>query len=219
MLGLEFVGESVLMVVFQGRDGVSKEVKLLYCTKFYPGSFAFLEEAFSIDNKRVFREQEELVLGMVRHAELESSLDYEVEKDGAMRKVDLSSLRGQLIKTPGDSSDCTNYSNVVNLWQQNVMFLNGQKVLRARVFSWKEFLNIMRQNRNSDWLSILKVAMEIFNGDAKGFAFLPDSKEQREEELVEYMREMILKIITQEVDKNLKNVNIEYAPQSILDSC
>ena len=81
------------------------------------------------------------------------------------------------MKTPGDGVDCTNYSNVVHLWQQNVMFLNGQKVLRARVFSWKEFLNIMRSNRNSDWLSILKVAMEIFNGDAKGFAFLPDSKE------------------------------------------
>jgi hypothetical protein len=99
------------------------------------------------------------------------------------------------------------------------VFLNGQKVLRARVFSWKEFLEVMRSARNKDWLSILKMAMEMFNGDAKGFACLPDSKEQREEELQEYMRELIFKTISLEIEKNLKNVHIELAPESLLESC
>jgi len=31
-----------------------------------------------------------------------------------------------------------------------------------------------------DWLAVLKVALEIYNGDLKGFAKLADEKELRE---------------------------------------
>ena len=37
VISLHFVGDSILMAVFEGSTG--KEVKLLYTTKFYPGPF------------------------------------------------------------------------------------------------------------------------------------------------------------------------------------
>ena len=86
------------------------------------------------------------------------------------------------------------------------MFLNGQKILRARVFSWSEYLEVSRTNYSADWLSVLKSAMEIFNGDAKGFAHLPDLKDVREAKLAQYMRELIYTLIKIEADKNLKSV-------------
>lgn len=42
------------------------------------------------------------------------------------------------------------------------------------MFSWKEYINFHRFEKNSDLLSVLKIASEIFNGDLKGFAYLPD---------------------------------------------
>ena len=39
IIGIHFVGESTLFVVLEGVDGQSKEIKLLNCIKFYPGSY------------------------------------------------------------------------------------------------------------------------------------------------------------------------------------
>lgn len=38
---------------------------------------------------------------------------------------------------------------------------------------------------------MLKVALEIYNGDIKGFAKVPDEKDARESMLKNYMKEMI----------------------------
>ena len=54
---------------------------------------------------------------------------------------------------------------------------------------------------NFDWLTVLKAALEIYNGELKGFAKVPDEKELRESFLNSYMREMIKDSITTVIHK------------------
>jgi hypothetical protein len=42
-----------------------------------------------------------------------------------------------------------------------------------------------------DWLSLLKVATEIFNGYLKGYGRVPDEKELRESQLRGYMQDLL----------------------------
>ena len=51
--------------------------------------------------------------------------------------------------------------------------------MRARLLSWREFIDKLKFTDNHDWLTVLKVALEIYNGEIKGFALLPDAKERR----------------------------------------
>lgn len=83
--------------------------------------------------------------------------------------------------------------------------LNGERVLRARVNSWHEQLDHLRADRSNDWLGVLKLAMEIFNGDQRGYALLPDLKEEREARLGPYMRDLIHQSIKLQADKSLKS--------------
>jgi len=60
------------------------------------------------------------------------------------------------------------------------MFLGVKCLQRGRLYSWKEYIDHIKSQINFDWLSVLKVALEIFNGDLKGYAKVPDEKEIRE---------------------------------------
>ena len=44
----------------------------------------------------------------------------------------------------------------------------------------------------ADWLTVLKAALEIYNGDLKGFVMLPMAKEERKSYLHEYMKGLLL---------------------------
>ena len=50
-------------------------------------------------------------------------------------------------------------------------------------------------------MSVLKVALEIYNGDIKGYALVPDEKEVREEKLQGYMQDLIKTNIQQVLQK------------------
>ena len=58
-------------------------------------------------------------------------------------------------------------------------FLCNQKIVVAKIPSWKDLLDKMINKQGEDWLTVLKAAIEIFTGDMKGFALLPAAKEQR----------------------------------------
>ena len=62
----------------------------------------------------------------------------------------------------------------------------------ARLFSWREYIDKLKFTDNQDWLSVLQVALEIYQGDLKGFAMLPDAKERRQEYLKDYMKKLIM---------------------------
>jgi len=69
-------------------------------------------------------------------------------------------------------------------------------VQRGRIFSWREYIEHIKFTLNYDWLSVLKVALEIFNGDLKGYAQVPDEKDLRERLLQPYMKDLLKQSIT-----------------------
>lgn len=69
--------------------------------------------------------------------------------------------------------------------------MGNKSVVKARLFSWKEYIEHIKFKESSDNLTVLKVALEIYNGESKGFAKVPDEKEVREQQLKGYMKDMI----------------------------
>ena len=67
--------------------------------------------------------------------------------------------------------------------------------MRARLLTWKEYIDKLKFTDNLDWLTVLKVSLEIFNGEIRGFAMLPDARNRRQEFLKDYMKQLILSTI------------------------
>ena len=85
-----------------------------------------------------------------------------------------------------------NFNNTICQYKKNIIFLGAAKIYRARLLSWREFIDKLKFTDNHDWLTVLKVALEIYNGEIKGFALLPDAKERRQSFLKDYMKKLIL---------------------------
>jgi hypothetical protein len=49
----------------------------------------------------------------------------------------------------------------------------------------------VKHKESADWSTVLKIVLEIYNGELKGFARVPDEKEKRESLLLGYMKEII----------------------------
>lgn len=64
-------------------------------------------------------------------------------------------------------------------FKKNIIYICEKRVMMARLFSWREYIDKLKFTDNQDWLSVLQVALEIYQGDLKGFAMLPDAKERR----------------------------------------
>ncbi len=52
---------------------------------------------------------------------------------------------------------------------------------RGKVFTWKEYLEHLKIKESADWSTVLKIVLEIYNGELKGLARVPDEKKIREE--------------------------------------
>lgn len=52
--------------------------------------------------------------------------------------------------------------------------MGNKNLVRGHIFSWKEYIDHIKFTENCDWLAVLKVSLEIYNGDAKGYAKVPD---------------------------------------------
>ena len=101
------------------------------------------------------------------------------------RSHEVLELRCQLLK-----SGIHNFNSSVIKYKQNIVFLGSKTIQRGRLFSWKEYIEHLKEER-FDWLAILKVALEIYNGELRGYANVPDEKEVREVMLKKYMKELI----------------------------
>ena len=73
----------------------------------------------------------------------------------------------------------------------------GKSIVRGKLFTWKEYLDHIKFKENYDWLTVLKVALEIYNGELKGYAKVPDEKEMREGILLSFMKDMIKESVNQ----------------------
>jgi hypothetical protein len=67
----------------------------------------------------------------------------------------------------------------------------GKTIVRGKLFTWREYLDHIKLKENHDWLTALKVALEIYNGELKGYAKVPDEKEIREGILKSFMKDMV----------------------------
>ena len=72
-----------------------------------------------------------------------------------------------------------NFNNSISHFKKNIVFVCQNKIMRARLLSWREFIDKLKFTDNQDWLTVLKVSLEIYNGEIKGFAMLPDARERR----------------------------------------
>ena len=84
-----------------------------------------------------------------------------------------------------------NYNQSVRKYKASIFFMCGKTIVRGKLFTWKEYLDHIKFTENNDWLNVLKVALEIYNGETKGFAKVPDEKEIREGILKGFMKDMI----------------------------
>jgi hypothetical protein len=89
----------------------------------------------------------------------------------------------------------------VKKYKSEIFFLGSKSLLRGHLFTWKEYLDHIKFTENYDWLTVLKVALEIYTGESKGFAKVPDEKETRELHLREYMKEMIKESVSSVIYK------------------
>jgi len=163
---LFFMAESILCALVNNR-----EIKVLYTTKFHTGMYKFLENA---KKENVLNNPFEMVIGVTQHAELEKG--YAVS---------------DIKKAVVDSKTIMNVNQSVQRYKNELVFLCQKKIVIGRLFTWKEYIEHIKFKENYDWLKVLKVALEIYNGDIKGYAKVPDEKEAREGLLQGVMKEMI----------------------------
>ena len=84
-----------------------------------------------------------------------------------------------------------NFSQSVKKYRNQIFFLGTKAIIRGKVFTWREYLDHRKFKENADWSTVLKTALEIYNGEVKGFSRVPDEKEIREGLLGSFMKYMI----------------------------
>lgn len=107
-----------------------------------------------------------------------------LEKD-----FEIASIKKSLIS--GLNLGVLNFNQSVKKYKHSIFFLGDGQVTRGKVFTWKEYLNYVKHKESADWSTVLKIVLEIYNGELKGFARVPDEKEKRESLLLGYMKEII----------------------------
>jgi hypothetical protein len=124
------------------------------------------------------------VIEVTQHSELEKGFD--------IAEIKTSVLQVQQV---------VNFTQSVKRYKNQIFFLGTKQIVRAKVFTWREFIDYIKFKENADWSTVLKTALEIYNGEAKGFARVPDEKEVREGLLGGYMKDMIKESVKQAITK------------------
>jgi hypothetical protein len=147
------------------------EVKLLYTTKFYPGTFASIG---SIRHDDPSDPQLKKVWEVVSHAELEKGKE-------------VTDIKRSLLQV----QNVYNLTQCVKRYKNQVFFMGLKSITRGKVFTWREYLDHVKFKESADWSTVLKTALEIYNGEVKGLSRVPDEKEIRESMLGSFMKDMI----------------------------
>jgi hypothetical protein len=167
-----FMGDSILVILVN-----SKELKILYTTKFQPGDYKYLDVESGKDDlyQSVFKE----AVSSSKHSELWHGFDF-------------NDIRRGVIAINNNKQQFSNFNNTITKFQKSIIFAGSRTLTKARLLSWREYIEKLKFSDNYDWLTVLKAALEIYNGELKGFALLPDEKERREEYLKDYMKKLIM---------------------------
>lgn len=101
----------------------------------------------------------------------------------------------------------------VKRYKNQVFLLGTRAVTRAKVFQWREYLDYLKFKENADMSTVLKSALDIYNGESKGFAKVPDEKEVRECLLGSFMKDLIKENVQQAIFKYSKAAESKSALQ------
>ena len=173
-----FMGDSVLVILVN-----QEEIKVLYTEKFQPGECKHLE----LNN-------EDIIVNNVFKDTIEGTKASELEKGYRVQNI----KTGVVSYRPTEQAALAkvmNFNNSISQFKKNIVFVCQNKIMRARLLSWREFIDKLKFTDNQDWLTVLKVSLEIYNGEIKGFAMLPDARERRQNFLKDYMRKLIMQSI------------------------
>ena len=85
-----------------------------------------------------------------------------------------------------------NFNNTMCQYRKNILMIGDSEIYQARLLSWTEFIDKLRYEDNKEWITILKVATDIYRGKIPGLALLPDTKKQREIVMKDYMERLIM---------------------------
>ena len=162
---VSFISDSTLVVLAN-----QTKIKVLYTKKFHAGDYTMID----VSGEHLLKIQLARTVELTRFAELETGHE-------------VSSLRAAVIS----GCQTMNFNNVIFRFKRSIIYLGQNQLHKSRLYTWREYLEKLRHTDNYSWLTVLKAALEIYNGDLKGFAKVPDEKEQREQELKQQMRDMI----------------------------
>lgn len=82
-----------------------------------------------------------------------------------------------------------NFSNTITVHENKIIVLGQEKVLSAKLFHWEDYLKYAQ--KQCDWLVCLKIALDIYHGETKGYYGVPYVKEERERKLKHKMMDLI----------------------------
>jgi hypothetical protein len=94
-----------------------------------------------------------------------------------------------------------NFSNTITVNENNIIVLGQEKVLSAKLFHWEDYLKYAQ--KQWDWLVCLKIALDIYHGETKGYYGVPYIKEERERKL----KHKMMDLIQEGIKSMIKNYN------------
>lgn len=102
-------------------------------------------------------------------------------------------------------ADKQNFNNTITVNENKIIVLGHDKILSAKLFHWEEYLKFVQ--KKCDWLVCLKMALDIYHGEIKGYYGVPYIKEERERILQHSMMNLISDGIKSMIKNFKKNHN------------
>jgi hypothetical protein len=112
-----------------------------------------------------------------RYSEIDS---HECEVKGVRRQI--VDLEGERLQS---------FNNTVVRFERTIFYLCDKCITRTIVHSHWDYLEKLKVN-NLNWLTLLKISLEIYTGEMKGFANVSDFKDAREAEMLPSMQKLLM---------------------------
>ena len=173
-----FLSESIVLIIVD-----KKEVRILYTQNFTPGVF---DPDYASKNARGRKiggdaqaeEEQPTIRNFTKtKSQYAGQVSAYAEKDRGYRMLD-EEIRHKDNNQMMEESDIKSKFNfnptVCKNYDCNVVALGKQTIGQRDLIHWQEYLDLIRRTNPDDWLKVLRVALDIYNGRMVGLAGLPD---------------------------------------------
>ncbi|CAI2383783.1 unnamed protein product [Moneuplotes crassus] len=196
-----FVSDSIVMILVN-----KKEARVLYIPHFLPNSFGY--EGHKIMEESAVKSQEvnkafskKKNYGRYKKSPGEESLREHSQKSELESGATIleGNIRYSIV------ADKQNFNNTITVNENKIIVLGQDKILSAKLFHWEDYLKFIQ--KQCDWLVCLKIALDIYHGEIKGYYGVPYIKEERERLLQHKMMDLISEGIKSMIKNFKKNDN------------